>query len=76
MYRDDVRRSIAEFALSAIAADTFRVDASDRMPPGIFRTEMTRLFVEGNADNYQALAAEIAANIEAAWVALEQAGGG
>ena len=36
-----------------------------------FYPEMIRYFNEGTPDNYRELAAEIAANIEAAWVGYE-----
>ncbi|MDX1747284.1 MAG: hypothetical protein R3324_15210 [Halobacteriales archaeon] len=40
-------------------------------PDGAFLAGMLRLFREGTVDNVDELAAEIAADIEATWAALE-----
>ena len=70
-------RIIHESVSSAVTSDSFRFDGSDQMPPeiggdfGAFLEGMLRLFREGTVDNVDELAAEIAADIEATWAALE-----
>ena len=63
---------------AAIRSDEFRLDASDAMPPkigqGAFWEGMVRLFREGSPENLDQLSLDIAREIEAAWVELEQSG--
>jgi hypothetical protein len=62
----------------AIRADAFRMDGSDAMPEdigfGAFWEGMVRLVREGTPENLDALAADIAGDIEAAWAQLESGG--
>ncbi len=63
---------------AAIRSDEFRLDASDAMPneigSGAFNEGMVRLFREGSLENIDQLSGDIAQDIEAAWVELEQSG--
>ena len=69
---------IVEELQAAIRSDEFRFDASDAMPPeigsGAFLEGMVRLFREGSLENLDQLSVDIASDIEAAWVELEQSG--
>jgi alpha-glucoside transport system substrate-binding protein len=73
-----VMGEIAGELQTAIRSDEFRYDASDAMPPeigqGAFWAGMVRLFREGSPDNLDQLSRDIASEIEAAWVELEQSG--
>ncbi len=61
---------------NAILSNNLRFDASDLMPDeigsGAFGAGMVRLFEEGSLANLDELSIEIAQDIEAAWVDLEQ----
>jgi len=66
------QRRFTEINLAALDADPFRFDASDLMPPSVndaFRFGMERYFVDGPES-----AAEILAEIEAAWATFESTG--
>ncbi len=69
---------IVEELQAAIRSEEFRSDASDDMPPEIgsdaFFKGMVRLFREGSPENLDQLSRDIARQIEAAWVELEQSG--
>ena len=73
-----VMGEIAEELQAAIRSDEFRYDASDAMPPEIgsdaFLKGMVRLFREGSLENLDQLSLDIAQDIEAVWVELEQSG--
>lgn len=60
---------------AAIRSESFRVDASDAMPPeigaGAFWDGMMRLSREGSPENLDQLSLDIAREIEAAWLELE-----
>jgi hypothetical protein len=67
-------RGIVEGLQAAIRSDSFRIDASDAMPPEIelaFRAGMMRLFREGSPENLDQLSLDIASEIEATWLDLE-----
>jgi alpha-glucoside transport system substrate-binding protein len=63
---------------AAIRSDDLRFDASDAMPLEIgqraFLDGMVQLFTEGSPENLDQLSLDIAREIEATWVELEQAG--
>jgi hypothetical protein len=63
---------------TAVRSNEFRLDASDALPPEIgqraFLKGMVRLFREGSPENLDQLSLDIAREIEAAWVELEQSG--
>ncbi len=73
-----VMGEIVEHVQAAIRSDDFRFDASDAMAAeigqGAFWEGMVRLFREGSMENLDQLSPEIAHEIEAAWVELEQSG--
>jgi alpha-glucoside transport system substrate-binding protein len=59
----------------AIRADGFRFDASDAMPPEIqdvFLGGMVRLVREGSLETLDELSLDIARDVEAAWLELEE----
>ena len=63
---------------AAVRSDNFRFDASDGMPPEIrsrFNDGMVRLLREGSPENLDELAADIAHDIEVAWLELDRAAG-
>ncbi len=73
-----VQREIVGELQAAVRSDELRLDASDAMPPEIgsdaFLKGMVRLFREGSPENLDQLSLDIARQIEAAWVELEQSG--
>jgi alpha-glucoside transport system substrate-binding protein len=73
-----VMGDIVKTLVAAVRADEFRFDASDSMPAEIgddaFWHGMVRLFREGSPENLDQLSHDIASEIEAAWVELEQSG--
>jgi alpha-glucoside transport system substrate-binding protein len=73
-----VMGEIAGELQTAIRSDEFRYDASDAMPSEIgsdaFLKGMVRLFRDGSLENLDQLSLDIAGDIEAAWVELEQSG--
>jgi alpha-glucoside transport system substrate-binding protein len=77
LYADPSFRTISELLASSIAADMYRFDASDLMPPqigedkGAFPEGMLRLFREATPEKVATLAQEIATEIEATWQAVE-----
>lgn len=75
---NSVMGEMVEELHAEIQSDEFRFDASDAMPPEIgqraFWDGMVRLFRDGSLENLDQLSLDIARDIEADWVELEQSG--
>jgi alpha-glucoside transport system substrate-binding protein len=73
-----VVEKIAGELQAGVRSNELRLDASDAMPAeigqGAFWAGMVRLFREGSPENLDQLSQDIAREIEAAWVELEQSG--
>jgi hypothetical protein len=69
-----VMADITSGVQAAIRSDEFRFDASDLMPPAVesaFRAGMVRLLSEGTLENVDDLARDIAQDIEATWLRVD-----
>ena len=65
-----VMREIVTGITEAVAADDFRFDGSDSMPPAVaaaFNQGMMRMFREGSLETLDDVAVDIAGRIERTW---------